>query len=187
MPAGEVTAGSTLSNKRPVQSLAAVACAVIGVLAGYSSFLGSTVDYQLPIVIPTGKIPLGINWQIIPQTGWGTFGGKKTRVTLPRHLSIAQHQHASFSDGSVTPSSLTPPHSLHRTLSTAHSPPHTLHRTCHRTKRRLVRRLLLCLVPRLLLCLGSARSTRTRSYSTGRPIGRGQWKDTCECAATTTS
>jgi glycosyltransferase involved in cell wall biosynthesis len=74
MPAGEVTSGSTLSNKRPVQSLAAVACAVIGVLAGYSSFLGSTVDYQLPIVIPTGKIPLGINWQIIPQTGWGTFG-----------------------------------------------------------------------------------------------------------------
>ena len=74
MPAGEVSSGSTLSNKRPVQSLAAVACAVIGVLAGYSSFLGSTVDYQLPIVIPTGKIPLGINWQIIPQTGWGTFG-----------------------------------------------------------------------------------------------------------------
>jgi hypothetical protein len=46
----------------------------------------ATDNYNSPIAIPSGLIPLGVNWKLIPMTGWGTFG-----ENLLEHLLAGGH------------------------------------------------------------------------------------------------
>jgi hypothetical protein len=43
-------------------------------------------EFNAPISVPSGKIPLGVNWELIPMTGWGTFG-----ENLLEHMLSGRH------------------------------------------------------------------------------------------------
>ena len=62
------------------------AAVLLGALFHASSPAASTQGVPAAIAVPKGKQPLGINWQIVPRTGWGTFGA---------HLVASLHGNAS--------------------------------------------------------------------------------------------